>query len=120
ATYYYRVRATNSVGDSANSNTATVTLPVPPLPPSNLQAVKITTSEADLTWQNNATNATGIQVFRQKQTNSFILIASLPPTATSLNDTGLVTALSSGTAYNYHLEATKLPGPACAATRRSS
>jgi hypothetical protein len=110
-TYYYRVRAFNSFSDSANSNTATVTLPVPPLPPSNLQAVKITTSEVDLTWQNNATNATGIEVFRQKQTNSFVLIAMLPPTATSLNDTGLVTALVPGTAYTYHVEATNLAGP---------
>jgi fibronectin type 3 domain-containing protein len=110
-TYYYRIRATNSIGDSANSNTATVTLPVLPLPPSNLQAVKITTNEVDLTWQNNATNATGIEVFRQKLTNSFVLIASLPPTATSLNDTGLVTALVPGTAYTYHVEATNLAGP---------
>jgi fibronectin type 3 domain-containing protein len=110
-TYYYRVRATNSAGDSPNSNTASVTLPVPPAGPSNLQAVKITTNEVDLTWQNNATNATGIEVFRQKGNNNFILIASLPPTATSLNDTGLVTALSAGTTYTYHVEATNLAGP---------
>ncbi len=110
-TYYYRVRATNSAGDSANSNTASVTLPVPPAAPSNLQAVKITTNEVDLTWQNNATNATGIEVFRQKGNNNFILIASLPPTATSLNDTGLVTALSPGTTYTYDVEATNLAGP---------
>jgi fibronectin type 3 domain-containing protein len=111
ATYYYRIRATNAAGDSLNSNTASVTLPVPPAAPSNVQAVKITTSEVDITWTNNATNATGIEVFRQKATNNLILIASLPATATSLNDTGLVTALAAGTAYTYDVEATNLAGP---------
>ncbi len=111
ATYYYRVRATNAAGDSANSNTANVTLPVPPAAPSNLQAVKITTSEVDLTWTNNATNATGIEVFRQKGANTFMVIANLPPTATSLDDTGLVIALTPGTQYSYDVEATNLAGP---------
>jgi fibronectin type 3 domain-containing protein len=110
-TYYYRVRATNSAGDSGNSNTANVTLPTTPAAPSNLQAVKITTNEVDLAWQNNATNATGIEVFRAKGNNNPILIASLPPTATSLNDTGLVTTLLPGTTYTYDVEATNLAGP---------
>jgi hypothetical protein len=32
-TYFYRVRATNSAGDSANTNSATVTVPTPPAAP---------------------------------------------------------------------------------------
>jgi fibronectin type 3 domain-containing protein len=110
-TYYYRVRATNAAGDSANSNTANATTPTLPAAPSNAAVVKVTTSEVDLTWTNNATNATGIEVFRQKGNNNPVVIASLPPTATSLNDTGLVTALAAGTAYTYNIEATNLAGP---------
>jgi fibronectin type 3 domain-containing protein len=110
-TYFYRVRATNAAGDSPDSNTATATTPTLPAAPSNAQVVNVTTGEVDLTWTNNATNATGIEVFRQKGANTFMLIASLAPTATSLNDTGLVTALTQGTAYTYHIEATNLAGP---------
>jgi fibronectin type 3 domain-containing protein len=111
ATYYYRVRANNPAGDSNNSNSRSVTLPVPPTAPINLQAVKITTSEVDLTWTNTASNATGIEVFRQKGNNTFIHIADLAATATSLNDTGLVTALAAGTVYTYDVEAINLAGP---------
>jgi fibronectin type 3 domain-containing protein len=110
-TYYYRVRATNAAGNSAYSNTASVTLPNTPAAPSNLHATLITTNQVDLAWTNNATNATGIEVFRAKGNNNPAIIASLPPTATSLNDTGLVTALTPGTTYTYDVEATNLAGP---------
>jgi fibronectin type 3 domain-containing protein len=115
-TYFYRVRATNAAGESPNSNTASATTPTLPAAPTNAQVVKVTTSEVDLTWTNNATNATGIEVFRQKAANTFQLIASLSATATSLNDTGLVTALSAGTAYTYHIDATNLAGPSTPAS----
>jgi fibronectin type 3 domain-containing protein len=114
-TYFYEVRATNAAGDSSDSNSASVTTPTLPAAPSNAQVVKVTTGEIDLTWTNNAANATGIEVFRQKGANTFGIIASLPATATSLNDTGLVTALVPGTAYTYHVDATNLAGPSAPA-----
>jgi hypothetical protein len=110
-TYYYRVRAFNAVGDSANSNTASVTTPTLPAPVSNLHVTKVTFNEIDLSWTNNATNATSIQVFRQVGGNNPILIASLSPTTTSLADAGLVVALQPGTTYTYNVQAMNAAGP---------
>ena len=45
-----------------------------------------------------------------------LAVVDKPPGATSLNDTGLVTALVPGTAYTYHVEATNLAGPSGPAT----
>jgi hypothetical protein len=111
ATYYYRVRANNPAGDSANSNSVSITLPITPAAVSNLQVTRVTTNEVDLSWTNNATNATDIKVFRQKGNNSPILIADLTPTTTSLADTGLVTALVPGTHYTYNVQAVNAAGP---------
>src|SRR5207249_4387560 len=40
-TYYYRVRATNAAGDSANSNFASAVVLAPPAAPSNLAVVGV-------------------------------------------------------------------------------
>jgi hypothetical protein len=115
-TYFYRVEATNAAGASSPSNTASITTPTLPAAVSNLRVTKVTTNEVDLSWTNNATNATGIKVFRQKDANSFILIANLPATATSLKDTGLVTALTPGTHYTYNVQAINAAGPSAVAS----
>lgn len=109
--YFYRVRAVNPAGASANSNTASAATPNIPAAVSKLRITRVTTNEVDLKWQNNAGNATGIEVFRQKNTDDPILIADLPPTATSLSDTGLVTALTPGTHYTYYVQAINAAGP---------
>ncbi len=111
ATYYYRVRAFNAFGDSPNSNTTSAVLPTLPAAVSNLTVTNATTSEIDLSWTNNATNADSIEVFRQLGENNPILIASLSPTTTSLADTGLVVKLKPGTAYFYSVHAMNAAGP---------
>jgi predicted phage tail protein len=110
-TYYYRIRATNAAGDSANSITARVTMPTTPAAVSNLNVTSVTTSEVDLSWKNKAANANGIEVFRKVGGNTPILIATLPATATSLKDTGLVVALKPGTTYLYNVQAINTAGP---------
>src|SRR5262249_48936706 len=61
-TYSYRVRAFNSVGPSAYSNTATATtsaMPTVPAAPSGLTATAASSSQINLAWVDNATNETG-------------------------------------------------------------
>jgi len=108
-TYYYQVAATNSVGTSAFTNVATATTPVPPTTPTGAQPVTITTTTISMTWTNNASNATGINVFHRLTTvagGNFSLVATLPPTANSYTDTGL----TPGTSYDYHIQAFNLAG----------
>src|SRR5439155_11050979 len=63
-TYAFRVTASNAAGESAPSNTAAVTTPAPPAAPSNLAAVAVSGSQVNLTWTDNATNATGFRLYR--------------------------------------------------------
>ncbi len=64
-TYYYRLRATNSAGDSSNTNVASVTIPIAPPKPSNQAITNVTSSEIDITWQDNAGHqADGYKIIR--------------------------------------------------------
>lgn len=69
-TYFFRVRASNNGGNSANSNTASATTQAGtgtgPLPaaPSNLSATVASSSQINLAWSDNANNETGFTVDR--------------------------------------------------------
>jgi fibronectin type 3 domain-containing protein len=105
--YSYRVQAVDSAGPSAFSNTVTVVTPVPPQTPTNAHPTLTTTTEIDLAWTNNATNAQGYRILRGNIGGEFVAIAnSLPPDATSYQDTGL----TPGTEYDYHIQAYNVAG----------
>jgi titin len=76
-TYYYRIKATNAVGDSDFSNEAFATTenapsnPSAPAAPSNLIARVISETEVELRWKNNATNAQGIRIERKTPGNEY-------------------------------------------------
>ncbi len=65
-TYSYRVRAQNAVGFSAFSNTANVTVPVPPAAPSNVVASAslqgARNARITVVWADNSTNETGFTI----------------------------------------------------------
>jgi hypothetical protein len=106
-TYTYEVEATNNIGTSATSNTSAATTPIAPQTPTNAQATIITSSSITMTWTDNATNETGYTVLRKMTTASnFAVVATLPANSTTYTDTGL----SSGTSYDYHIEAYNLAG----------
>ncbi len=67
-TYYYRVRATNSAGDSAYSNEANATTQAPPVTipaaPSGLTATPVSSSQINLSWTDNSSNETGFKIER--------------------------------------------------------
>jgi autotransporter-associated beta strand protein len=105
-TYYYRIRAFNSAGNSGNSNVANVTIPLPPPAATNLQVLSVSSSEIDLQWTDNAGhNTQGYHVYRATNHGSFALIANLPPTSRIAPDPyGFSdTSVSPGTFYEYQI-----------------
>jgi fibronectin type 3 domain-containing protein len=105
-TYYYRVQTEDGANTTAFSNPVTAAIPAPPVTPTGGHATLVTTTTVDLAWANNATNADDIQIDREVVGGAFTLIATLPPTASSYDDTGL----TPGTNYDYHIYAVNISG----------
>jgi fibronectin type 3 domain-containing protein len=106
-TYYYRVRATNSVGDSDYSNTATAMLPTVPAAPGNLTATAISSSEIVLSWTDNSDNETKFKIERSDDAGiTFTEIGIVGMDATTYLDTGLIPL----TAYTYRVRASNATG----------
>jgi hypothetical protein len=106
-TYFYRVRAFNASGDSANSNTASATTLTLPAAPTNFHPTLVTTTGVDLEWVNNAANATSVKVFRALGANSPVTVAVLSNQVNSFFDTGL----TAGGQYTYSIQAFNNAGP---------
>jgi galactose oxidase-like protein/fibronectin type III domain protein/Kelch motif protein len=100
--YYYRVRAYNSAGNSAYSNTASATtLPTPPAAPTNLIALAISPSQVDLSWTDNSNNETGFKIERSTDGTTFTQVATVGANVTTYSDTGLAAL----TTYYYRVRA---------------
>lgn len=110
--YDYRVKATNTGGDSPYSPIASATtFPTPPPPtvpiaPSNLGATTISTSQINLAWTDNSTNETNFEVQRKTGAGAYVTIATLAAGVTTYANTGLTSA----TAYTYRVRATNAVG----------
>ncbi|RMG69750.1 MAG: hypothetical protein D6711_18910 [Chloroflexi bacterium] len=104
-TYYYRVRAYNDSGNSSYSNTdsaATSTCPPNvPAAPSNLNATAVSTSQINLTWNDNSNNETGFKIYRSPDESNWSQIATVSTNSTSYANTGL----NCGTIYYYRVRA---------------
>jgi hypothetical protein len=100
--YYYRVRAYNSAGNSAYSNTASATtLPTPPAAPTNLIGLAISPSQVDLLWTDNSNNETGFKIERSTDGTTFTQVATVGANVTTYSDTGLAAL----TTYYYRMRA---------------
>ncbi len=112
-TYYYRLRASNTAGASANSNTATFTTPTAPTAPAaptTLAANTISgsTTSALLTWIDASSNETGFELQRATSAAfTTVTTINIAANATSYTDTGLTT----GATYYYRLRAVNAVGP---------
>jgi fibronectin type 3 domain-containing protein len=112
-TYFYRVHATNSAGDSAYSNvasTATLADTTPPTSPTNLTATAASSTQINLSWTASTDNVgvTQYQIQRCQGAgcNSF---AQVGTSATpSFPDSGLL----AGTSYSYQVRALDAAGNA--------
>jgi hypothetical protein len=108
-TYYYRVRAVNAAGDSANTATASATTQVTvPAAPSGLTATTISTSQINLSWTNNANNQTGFQI---DQATSSDFTQNLTTVTVGANTTTYsAMGLTSFTTYYYRVRAINSAG----------
>jgi autotransporter-associated beta strand protein len=112
-TYYYRLRAFNSAGNSGYSNVASAAIPLAPPTPTNAQVLNVSSSEIDLQWTDNAGhNCQGYHIFRSTNHGTFVLVANLPPTSRTAPDPyGYIdTNITPGTAYDYHIVCYNISG----------
>ena len=105
--YSYRVRAVNGAGNSAYSNTVTVTTPgVAPAAPSELSATAASGRQINLQWTDRATNETGFKIESSTNGTAFSQIAVVAANAVSYASTGLF----KNRIYYYRVRATNASG----------
>jgi Tol biopolymer transport system component len=107
-TYVYRVRASNSAGDSAYSNEVTVTTPSPAAPeaPTGLAVDSVGATRVVLRWNDNSSREDGFRVERSREGGPYVSVASLPPNTVRFEDKGL----DDLTSYSYRVVAFNLGG----------
>lgn len=99
-TYSYRVRASNSGGDSPYSAISTVsTLILPPVAPSGLSALAIAATQINLSWLDNGPDEAGFRIERALGSGSFTEIATVGANVTAYADSTVVQA----TSYSYRV-----------------
>lgn len=109
STYRYRVRAYNTAGNSAYSNTVSITVTASlPAAPSNLTATAQSTTQIKLAWTDNASNETQFKIERcQGSTcSNFVQIKTVSANTTTNTDSNL----RSKTTYRYRVRASKSGG----------
>ena len=116
-TYLYRMRVQTGSGFSPYSNEVTVTtLQALPAAPTNLQATAFSSNQVNLTWTNNAPDATAIRVESQPAgAASFTDIGA----AATLTSTGIAN-LQPNTTYSFRVRAQNSAGFSAYSTTVSS
>ena len=94
ATYWYRVRAFNTCGDSLYCNQASATIAPPPnAAPSGLTATAVSANEIDLSWTDNSSNEDGFIIDRAPdnggRAGTWAQIATVSTNITTYSDVGL-------------------------------
>lgn len=103
-TYYYKISAYNSTGESAQTpqvNTSTAVCPQPPSAPSNAIATPLTTSQMQLTWSDNSSNETSFEIGTDTG-----VIGTVGANITQYT----VSGLSASTWYCYHIRSSNGAG----------
>lgn len=97
-THYYKLRAVNGNGESDYVESSGTTL-VPA--PSNLDATTVSSSQINLTWDDNSSTETAFEIFRSTDGATFSLIHTTAAGVESYNNTGL----TENTTYYYRVRA---------------
>jgi hypothetical protein len=109
--YYYRVRAVNSAGYSAYSNTASATTNAAttvskPAAPSSLILSVISSSQINLSWTDNSSVESGFKIERSTDGTTFTQIALNGSNDVTYSSTGLTASKK----YYYRVRATNSAG----------
>lgn len=105
--YRYRVRATNTGGDSDYSNVATITTAsATPSAPSGLTVTALSRTELKLTWDYAAADATTFQIERKTGAQAFALVNTVAGDQRTWTNTGL----QANTTYTYRVRAHNAAG----------
>jgi hypothetical protein len=99
--YFYRVVATNQVGDSAPSNTVDV---VAPIPSAVLTITGVTSSALSLSWTRVANDHYDVE--RSTDGVSFTRVATVPGAQTTYTDTGLAPGIYAYRVHAYNVNPT--------------
>ncbi len=110
-TYYYRVKARNSAGDSGYTNVDSATTPVcPPEPPAApTLTAKAWKYEVMLTWTDNSDNEDGFKIYKSMNGVDFDLLTTVGADVTTYTDSGLTRK----TRYYYKVCAFNSYGEGC-------
>ena len=98
-TYYYRVTALNTGGESVPSNTASATTLGAPAAPSNLTATAVSSTQINLSWTDNSSDEDGFKIYRATDGVNFAFYATVGANVTSRSNTNL----TAGTPYYYRV-----------------
>lgn len=105
-TYTYRLRSTNSLGDSPYSNLASARTAVPAAP-ADLTAALVGGRQIQLAWQDRSPDETGFSIERRVGTGSFSEVQRVAANTTTFLDTGVFP----NTPYTYRVRAFNRVGP---------
>jgi mono/diheme cytochrome c family protein len=103
-TYFYRVKASNSAGDSAYTNTVSATTqnaPVnPPLSPTNMVLAVASPTQINISWQDKSSDESGFKVERSANAGGpFAVVGTVGAGVTTYQNTGLAPS----TTYYYRV-----------------
>jgi transcriptional regulator CtsR len=108
-TYYWRVNARNSYGSTSSWSTSRyfkTAIGPPPNAPSDPVATPISSSQINLSWQDNASDETGFKIERKTGSGSYSQIATVGANVTSYSNS----RLSASTTYYYRVRAYNTAG----------
>jgi len=111
--YYYAVRASNGIGFSIPSNTASVVTPTVPTAPAVVRTQSVSAKDVSLAWSDGAANAEQFIVSRQQAgSGRHAVLATIPATIHVYADK----TVSAGVKYTYYVQASNLAGASASTT----
>lgn len=117
--YFYVVKASNSGGDSANSNEATATTQQIPAPsaPSGLTATAVSQTQINLTWIDNSSSEANFIIARSTTSGGpYTDIATVGANVTAYSNSGL----TANTTYYYVVRASNAGGSSANSAQASA